>query len=291
MGYVYYCVFCGFHDSAEDQARSGLCEFCGGGLRRATEEDYPQIAARLDAGRLELRPRFDGAIPLAVLVAVPWLVGVRDALLVVAALFLVLGAALSLRAARREGEPAAAWRLYALAAVGGVVALGLGALGTALSFCAGATASLLLAAGLAVHTHARFSWASPDRMLVAAAAVLPATVAVSAAIVTDAGLRPGSAVVCALVAFWFAGVLSGCGRRSIDNMLGLRLLGVAAGSVAAISVAAVNGPGAIHVAASILAVAGWLLTDAAVEERPPPTIADVLTPAAPARAEEPAPVA
>lgn len=291
MGYVYYCVFCGFHESSEDQeARSGLCETCGGALRRATSQDYPLIAERLDAGRLERRARFDGAIPLVLMVTIPWIVGVQDALLVIAALFVALGAALSLRATRRAGEPALAWNLYAAAAVSGIVALGLAALETAFVYCAGATAALLLAGGLAVHTHARFTWINPDRMIGAAIVVAPATVAISVFVIADAALRPASAVMCGLVALWFAAILSGCGRRRVDKLLGARLLGVAAGTVAACSVAAVDGTHAVHVAATILAVTGWLLTDAAVDERPAPTIADV-TPADRAPVAAPAPVA
>jgi hypothetical protein len=290
MGYEYYCVFCGFHEPAEPAgATDGLCQTCGGALRRATSEQYAVIAAALDIGRLDRRARFDGAIPLLALIVAPWLIGVEDALLVVGGLFLVMGAALASRASRRAGEKALAWNLYAAAALAGVVALGLAALETSLTFCAGAAATLLLAGGLAAHTHARFTWASPDRMLAASLLVAPVTVAVSVFVVADAPLRPAGAVVCGLVALWCAAILSGCGRRAIDKLLGLRLLGVAAGALAACAVAAVDGPHAVHVAATLLAVTGWLLTDAAVDERPAPTIADVRPGATPDRAPGAAP--
>jgi len=40
MGYVYYCVFCGFHEESQIVEHAATCAACGGALSRARVDGY-----------------------------------------------------------------------------------------------------------------------------------------------------------------------------------------------------------------------------------------------------------
>ncbi|MGI8623965.1 MAG: hypothetical protein ACR2NB_10905 [Solirubrobacteraceae bacterium] len=158
-------------------------------------------------------PALDGAVPLALLLAIPWLapmVGVplRGVAYGVGMLFLGLGAALAGRAALRPDEPRWAWRLYALAGLLAAAALG-GALVVELG-------------GQEVDTALRVARASVG------------VVALGLALHVRADARPGG-----------------------------RLL--AYGALVLVAAASAGRPA---LAASLYAVAGWMLAGAAVMEPP-----------------------
>ncbi|MEA2170482.1 MAG: two-component system, cell cycle response regulator [Solirubrobacteraceae bacterium] len=284
MGYVYYCVFCGFHTQADEgQATGDTCGACGGALRVCTAPDYPAIAAALEQGRDAHRPHWDGALPLVALVAAPWLLGLlagdlRDLSIAVGVMFLVMGGAVAAGAANRPGEPVWAWRAYAAATFAGALALILAGFESDLRLCAAAAGGLFMIVGFLFHLRARTQWLHPTRLLGAASLMLPATAGVGYFVVDPAlhrsNARGAIAVLAALAAFWLAAALSACGRRTTDKRLGRRLWAVAGGAVAACSLAVVNGPHAAQISASILAVGGWVLASAAVAERPAPTERD-----------------
>lgn len=158
------------------------------------------------------RPAFDGALPLAALLAlllavpplrvlVPWL----------AALLLVFGAAMSLTTgADRAGEPCWAWRAY-----------GVGAAALAVTVLVGGAVETvplgIFVVGLLAHVHGK--------------------------------ARHGAHRI---------GLLSAFGRRAHDGRVGrtLELMCLA------LAIASVTHEPAVY------AVAGWLLTSAAVAERP-----------------------
>lgn len=174
------------------------------------------------------RALLDGALPLVALLSVALLIG-RPAVLAVTVLYLVFAAGIASGGAERPGEPAAPWRLYA-------VAMGLLAPG-------------VIADGLFV---------------------LPGVAVFAVAFVVHCVARAGHGV-CRV------GILSACGRRAHDARVGRTL------EAAVLILAA----GAVLAQPAPFAVAGWLVTAAAVAERPEPTTAPEAQPLAAA----PAPVA
>lgn len=233
----------------------------------------------------------DGAIPLVALlglaVALEPLRGIVHA---VAVLYLIFGAAMATGGADRTGEPAAAWRLYAVCAGALAVTSVLAGLGVGPDWIAGAPVALMTA-GLAVHLHVKAAHGVRPAGLIAA---LPALVVVPAVVVAFAILpaaQDGAAIlaVVALAAFCAAAALSACGRRAHDARIGWILAGVCLALVAATSLAALGARA--ELAAVFYAVAGWLLTTASVAERPAQESLVSSTPSRPARprGEAPAP--
>lgn len=157
----------------------------------------------------------DGVLPLIVLLVLALVIG-STAVHAVTMLYLVFAAAMASGGADRPGEPAAAWRLYAI---------GTGALAVVVPLTAAlpevrpllALPLTLLALGFAVHLRIK--------------------------------ARHGLCRV---------GLLSACGRRAHDARVGRTLEAAALTLAAAV---ALTEP-------ALFAVAGWLLTAAAVAERP-----------------------
>lgn len=283
MRYEHYCVFCGFHAAAADPLLPRPdCAFCGGALRTCSFSEFPRIEAALTRERAARRPALDGAGPVVVLIAVPLLaplagLDIRDAIFAVPVIFLALAAAMAGGGAKRPGEPAAAWRLYALAAA--VLAV---AWVPALRGYASGAGALLLVGGLLAHLRSRLSH---HLSLQALAEAVPGLVAVPIVVLLVAEPTPSLAL--AIVAFILAGVLQAGGRRAQDAHIGWRLWGVCTATLAAIALT----PERPEIGAALLAVAGWLLTTAAVAERPAPVPALAALPSAlsPSRAAEPEP--
>ena len=232
----------------------------------------------------------DGAIPLIVMLGVPFLaplvgVQIRGAVFLVGALFLAFAAAMAAGGARRPGEPPMAWRLYAVAA--GTLALATAAAGlldiTGQSLrpalIAAGVPVVPLVAGLVVHLRKRLAQGFRHDGL---AEALPGLL-VAPALVVPFVLVPGydygdglitGIVTGALVAFCLAAVLSAAGRRAHDARIGRQLTAVTAAVLGATALAALHAAGeaggipTAEVGAALYAVAGWVLTSASVAERP-----------------------
>lgn len=294
VGYMHHCVFCGH--AAEAGSATMLdpsCPSCGCTLRACAAADYPRIAAELADQRETRRARFDGAGPLAVMTAGPFLLPliglqVRDVIYAVPLVFLILAAGLAWAAGRSDGEPRTAWRAYAVAAAAAAAA---SALGIALQVAGGdarpahqfgAVTSLALLGGLAAHLRPRLRHARRERVL-DVLQLLVLVVAAGIFFVVVPGVTEGDPVLTLvftvdLTAFVVAGLLSVTGRRSQDLRVGRRLWLVtlwvllADGFTAATAAGMTAFPGELR--AVLLAVAGWFLASAATGERPAPTPAD-----------------
>jgi diguanylate cyclase (GGDEF)-like protein len=278
---------------------SPSCPSCGCPLRACEADAFPRIAATLEDQRVApRRARMDGAGPLAVMTAGPFvlpLIGVeiRDVIFAVPLLFLVFACALSFAASRREGEPRLPWLAYGASAGLGVAATVAGIVlhvaGSDLRLPShlAALASLALLAGLVAHLRPRLRHARTERLLDAAQMQVLA-VAAAVFFVLVPALREGDTLLtlvfaASLVAFVTAGFLAVAGRRRQDLLVGRRLwmatlfIVVAHGLMAADAAALLAADEAI--AAALYAVAGWFLAGAAVAERPAPTPQDVAGPA------------
>ncbi len=279
MGYEHYCILCGSHSAAANpEPPRPDCAYCGSALRACPEADHPRIEAALNRERSAHRPALDGVGPLVVLIAVPFLapvagLDVRDAIFAVPVIFLALAAAMASGGARRPGEPAAAWRLYALAALTLTVAWV-----PALRGYAAVAGALALVLGLLAHLRPRLGHGLRRDALVEA---VPGLVAVPIVTLLTARLTLGLAL--ALVAFMLAGVLQAGGRRAQDARIGWRLWA----TTTAVLAAGALMPTRPEVGAALYAVAGWALTTAAVAERSAPTPA---TPPQPPRSGQVGPI-
>ena len=300
MGFVHYCVFCGFSaEAASSTMLNPSCPACGCPLRACGADDFPRISATLSDARVApRRARMDGAGPLAVMVTGPFLlsfigVEIRDVVFAVPLIFLAFAAALSFSASRRDGEPRLPWLSYGFAAgiAAFAVALGIvmqvvGEQESRLPFHLGAVASLALLTGLVIHVVPRLRHARTERVLEAAQLTV-LLIAVGVFFVLVPGFRDGDSLLTAifavdLAAFFAAALLSVAGRRRQDLMVGRRLwmgtmfIAGADGLVAAASAGQLGNVDAV--AAALYAVAAWFLAGAAVAERPAPTPKDVADP-------------
>ncbi|HVL95468.1 MAG TPA: GGDEF domain-containing protein [Solirubrobacteraceae bacterium] len=295
-GFVHYCVFCGAHRPAESETMlEPSCAECGCAMRACGAEEYPRIAAGLRDQREPVRARLDGAGPLALMVCVPFLmpllgVEVRDVIFLVPLVFLVLGAATASAASRRRGEPATAWRAYALSAVVAAGAVGVATLlavagaSTTPAYHLGGVASVAMTAGLLAHIWPRLRRAQAERVLDAVQLLLVVAAATIYFVVAP-GLASGHRILTLLVAigllgFLLAGVLTACGRRAQDRRVARWLWAMASAAllahalIAAEAVHGLAGVPAPEIASVLLALQGWLLAKAAAVERPLPQRGD-----------------
>jgi diguanylate cyclase (GGDEF)-like protein len=299
VGFVHYCVFCGSSVEAESATMlSPSCSACGCSLRACEAAEFPRIQAGLaDQRDVPRRAKMDGAGPLAVMTAGPFLlpligVEVRDVIFVVPILFLVFASALAVSASRRDGEPRAPWLAYALfaGAAAAATAVGIALMvadsETRLAYQLGAFSSTSLVLALGLHLAPRLRHARRERVL-DAAQLLVLVAAAGVFFVVVPGVRDGDALltlvfVADLIAFVLAGLLAVCGRRRQDLLVGRRIwlavLFVLVGDGLAAAAAAGVLDVADEVCAAFYAVSGWFMASAAVAERPLPTPEDLAEP-------------
>ena len=284
VGYVHHCVFCGTHaEAAEPAPANATCAECGSPVRCCEAAAWPEIAAVLEAQRAARRPRLDGALPLALMIAAPWVLALFGAefpvlLYLVTAVFSVFGAALCVVASRRVNEPHAAWLIYAASAAAVAAAattgLVLEVLGrsTDPAFTVAAVASALLPLAIALHVRPRLRFIGRANVLgpmeVATLVAVATVVFVVAPGFSDGSALLAASVVVCLLAFVAAGLLAASGRRRDDRSVGRRIWATA--GCALIAQSLVTRGASPDVAVGVLAVAAWFLAGAATLERPAP---------------------